>query len=137
MFIKSISIIKTIQKLAYMALCAALLLAPLLALANVDPRQEIRYCTDTPARASDGTIARDMSILGVFKKQHPCPLTGKPDGACPGWAVNHVVPLAVGGCDAVWNMQWLPNGIKSCKGDICIDRWERKYWVRPVHGIIK
>lgn len=29
------------------------------------------------------------------------------DGACPGWNIDHVVPLCRGGADAVWNLQWL------------------------------
>jgi hypothetical protein len=27
-------------------------------------------------------------------------------GKCPGYVVDHVKPLACGGADAPWNMQW-------------------------------
>jgi hypothetical protein len=39
-------------------------------------------------------------------KSHPCPSTGKTYGACPGYVVDHVVPLKRGGVDAPSNMQW-------------------------------
>jgi hypothetical protein len=86
---------------------------------------ETRYC-GAPTRDSTGTIVRSQSVLRHFKEQHPCPVTGKEDGQCAGWSVNHVIPLACGGCDTVSNMQWLPNSIKTCSGDNCVDRFERK-----------
>ncbi len=36
----------------------------------------------------------------------PCPATGRTRGACPGFVVDHIVPLKRGGADAPWNMQW-------------------------------
>jgi hypothetical protein len=38
--------------------------------------------------------------------KHPCPSTGLPSGACPGYRKDHVVPLACGGPDTVANLQW-------------------------------
>jgi 5-methylcytosine-specific restriction endonuclease McrA len=49
-------------------------------------------------------------------------------GACPGWEVDHVIPLACGGCDAVANMQWLPSGAKSTSSPLAKDRWERRVY---------
>jgi 5-methylcytosine-specific restriction endonuclease McrA len=49
---------------------------------------------------------RDPRQLNAFKKQHPCPSTGKTYGSCPGYTVDHVVPLKRGGADAPYNMQW-------------------------------
>lgn len=86
--------------------------------------QDPRYC-GTPARAPDGTIARSAAARTQFVKLYPCPSTGKTAGACPGWAVDHVIPLACGGCDQVGNMQWLPARIKSASGAHAKDRFER------------
>lgn len=37
---------------------------------------------------------------------NPCPATGLPTGACPGYQVDHVIPLACHGPDEMGNMQW-------------------------------
>jgi len=86
-----------------------------------------RYCyaiTDIP-RDLQGRIIRSSKPVYVFRLAHPCPVTFKTTGACPGWSIDHVIPLASGGCDILENMQWLPNEIKSCAGKFCKDRWER------------
>lgn len=111
------------------ALVVIALLATYNALADapVNPKQETRYCyalADIP-RDADGSIHRDSSVIIAFYKAHPCPFTQKTTGACPGWEINHIIPLASGGCDAVWNMQWLPVEIKRCSGSLCVDRFER------------
>jgi len=51
--------------------------------------------------------ARDPRQRAAFVAANPCPATGAPRGPCPGWVVDHVVPLCVGGADAPHNMQWL------------------------------
>jgi hypothetical protein len=70
-------------------------------------------------RDAQGHIARDPRALSSFKKQHPCPSTGKTYGSCPGYTVDHVVPLKRGGADAPSNMQWQTNAAAKAK-----DRWE-------------
>lgn len=50
--------------------------------------------------------ARDRTQRAEFFRHHPCPTTGKAHGACPGWVVDHIVPLCAGGADAPENMQW-------------------------------
>jgi hypothetical protein len=112
---------------------AALLLALLLpgAAQALEPLTEIRFC-GPPARNSDGSIRRRADVLYAFRKAHPCPSTGRTTGACPGWSMDHVVPLASCGCDAVWNLQWLPNGIKSAAGGLAKDRWERRGYTCPL-----
>ena len=66
---------------------------------------ETRYC-GPPARDTKGQIIRRADVLRAFEKVHPCPA---PVGTtCPGWYRDHVIPLACGGCDAVSNLQWLP-----------------------------
>lgn len=92
-----------------------------------DPLTEIRYC-GPPVRLADGSIRRRADVLAAFRRAHPCPPTLRTTGACPGWSMNHIVPLACGGCDAVWNLQWLPNDLKSASGTHMIDRFERKIY---------
>lgn len=93
------------------------------------PLDETRYCTVTPSRDADGSISRRADVIRAFRKIHPCPSTGLTTGRCPGWAIDHVIPLANGGCDAVSNLQWLPLELKTC-AKICKDRWERRVYAR-------
>lgn len=51
--------------------------------------------------------AREPSARRAFARENPCPVTGKASGKCPGWHVDHVVPLCAGGADHPGNMQWL------------------------------
>lgn len=100
-------------------------------IANANPLLETRYCGE-PKRDASGSILRSQAVIAAFQKQHPCPSTGKTTGACRGWAINHVIPLACGGCDSVSNMQWLPVVIKAGWQDWSVDRHERKiYASRP------
>lgn len=91
--------------------------------------QDAKYCGFTK-RTESGEIQRSSSELAKFKKLYPCPSTGKSTGNCPDWSVDHIIPLACGGCDSVTNMQWLKNSIKSCPGTECKDRWERKIYCK-------
>lgn len=50
--------------------------------------------------------ARDPAEKHAFVHMHPCPATGKSHGACPGWVVDHIIPLCAGGPDLPSNMQW-------------------------------
>ena len=51
--------------------------------------------------------ARTAKAVRIFKYHNPCPSTDKRQGACPGWEVDHIKPLCLGGIDASENMQWL------------------------------
>ncbi len=111
------------------ALVLVLSLAAVSAMAAPEPWQvqETRYC-GPPERNADGSIKRSTAVLNAFKRIHPCPSTGLTTGACPGWALNHTIPLACGGCDSVSNLDWMPDEIKSCAQPWCRDRWERKVY---------
>jgi hypothetical protein len=50
--------------------------------------------------------ARDPAQVSAFRKNHACPSTGKFDGACLGWVVDHNYPLCAGGADLPSNMSW-------------------------------
>lgn len=56
---------------------------------------------DPPAR-----VERSAKARAAFVRANPCPATGQPRGACPGWVVDHVTPLCAGGADHPVNMQW-------------------------------
>ena len=49
---------------------------------------------------------RTRTQVNRFKAAHPCPVTHKARGPCPGYVVDHVVPLCAGGHDRPANMQW-------------------------------
>lgn len=70
--------------------------------------------------ASAAEPRRSSGARAAFLKQHPCPATGKSRGACPGWVIDHVKPLACGGADHPANMQW--QTVQAAKEK---DRWER------------
>ncbi len=82
----------------------------------VDPR----YCGE-PQRTSSGKIKRSASVLRDFESLYPLPA----GYVRSEWQIDHVIPLAVGGCDALHNLQWLPKVIKTCAEDHCKDRFER------------
>ena len=57
-------------------------------------------------RTTTGRIKRSTAAKDSFKRQQPCPSTGRSFGACPGYVIDHVRPLECGGADAPSNMQW-------------------------------
>lgn len=57
----------------------------------------------------------------AFKITHPCPSTGRTNGSCPGYIIDHIKPLACGGPDSPGNMQWQTNAEAKAK-----DKWERR-----------
>lgn len=60
----------------------------------------------SPTRDARGRIRRSGAAKEAFKRQQPCPSTGRGSGACPGYVIDHVRPLECGGADAPENMQW-------------------------------
>jgi hypothetical protein len=58
-------------------------------------------------RNASGKIARSTAAVNAFKRANACPATGKASTAsCPGYIVDHVVPLCACGEDKPTNMQW-------------------------------
>jgi 5-methylcytosine-specific restriction endonuclease McrA len=64
---------------------------------------------------------RSKAATDAFKRENPCPSTGRPSGACHGYVIDHIKPLACGGADAPSNMQWQTVAAAKAK-----DKWERK-----------
>ena len=56
--------------------------------------------------AQPARVKRSAAARRAFRRLHPCPATGSVGGACPGYIIDHVKPLACGGADAPENMQW-------------------------------
>lgn len=70
-------------------------------------------------RNAHGKIARSPRARAEFKRLEPCPSTGRPSGGCPGYVIDHVIPLKRGGADRPFNMQWQSKAEAREK-----DRWE-------------
>lgn len=91
---------------------------------------------ETCLRTKAGAIFRSRRSVAEFRKTHPCPATGKTYGACKGYVVDHIVPLACADdiaetradvqriqrtvLDRPENMQWQTRAAAGSK-----DRWER------------
>jgi hypothetical protein len=65
------------------------------------------------------------AVTREFQQEQPCPSTGLPSGACPGYRKDHVIPLVCGGPDSVSNMQSQTIAEARTK-----DAWERKACAR-------
>lgn len=89
--------------------------------------EETRCCVEIE-RDANGVIKRSWKVKHEFRKHWPCPTGASIYEACTGWQIDHVIPLACGGKDEVSNMQWLPVEIKTCSGELCKDRFERKIY---------
>ena len=57
-----------------------------------------------PAFADAGP--RSSAARLSFARHHACPATGQFKTSCPGYVIDHVVPLCAGGPDTPANMQW-------------------------------
>lgn len=113
--------------LALVALWSAIVFSPVTMAQELNPLVDYRLGS-VVIRKDSGVTLRSAQVTTAFKKQWACPATNSHVGACPGWAIDHIIPLACGGKDAVWNMQWLPNEIKSARGEFSKDHFERKIY---------
>ena len=69
--------------------------------------------------AAEAKTPRNTAARNAFIRQHPCPATGQANGPCPGYVVDHIVPLKRGGSDTPVNMQWQTKEEAKAK-----DKWE-------------
>lgn len=70
-------------------------------------------------RDSNGRIQRSSSARNEFRRLNPCPATGGIKGSCPGYVIDHIIPLKRGGLDTPNNMQWQTQEEAKAK-----DKWE-------------
>ena len=71
------------------------------------PLVRVLVCCGLFATASaDANTRRSHKVIAEFKRAQPCPATGQPRGRCPGYVIDHVIPICAGGPDAVTNLQW-------------------------------
>jgi hypothetical protein len=100
-----------------MAIAIALLI-PSISQAGGHKGHSKDYCTDCD-RDSHGKIKRSPKAKHDFRKDHPCPSTGKKTGKCPGYVIDHKKALKHGGKDELSNMQW--QTVEDAKAK---DKWE-------------
>lgn len=62
--------------------------------------------------------ARSAAAKAAFRRENPCPATGRTTGSCDGWEVDHILPLACNGPDTPENMQWLTREQNRRKGSM-------------------
>lgn len=66
----------------------------------------VRFIVLLLALLATDASARAAAEVRAFKRDNPCPATGKTRGKCPGHVVDHKEPLCAGGADKPSNMQW-------------------------------
>ena len=71
--------------------------------------------------STEAKTKRSSWQVTLFKKSNPCPVTAKTYGSCPGYVVDHIMPLCAGGADRPYNMQW-----QTVKDGKIKDRFEVK-----------
>lgn len=76
--------------------------------------QEVKKTVAKPAKKP----RRSKSVRRAFTEKSACPATGRFTERCPGYEVDHIVPLACGGSDTVENMQWLTARENRKKGSL-------------------
>ena len=82
--------------------------------------QEVKKTVSKPAKKAkkQQKPRRSKSIRKTFTETMACPATGTYIESCPGYEVDHVIPLACGGKDSVSNMQWLTKEANRKKGSM-------------------
>ena len=70
-------------------------------------------------RDAQGRIKRSAAAVRQFKRSSECPTGDHFMGRCPGYVVDHIIPLQCGGLDAPENMAWM-----SVEDGKVKDAWE-------------
>ena len=75
------------------------------------------------SEVTDAKQVRSYQEKAEFMRHHPCPSTGKVKvrNGCKGYIIDHINPLACGGEDKTYNMQWQTKEEAKLK-----DKWERR-----------
>ena len=55
---------------------------------------------------ADAAPQRSQAQKSLFARTHACPATGLFTISCPGYVIDHVIPLCASGADKATNMQW-------------------------------
>jgi hypothetical protein len=86
--------------------------------------------------AATSAIARDPKQVRAYRSAHPCPVTQQTTGPCPGWVVDHIIPLCAGGADHPSNLRWLERETARIKDprDASTCAALRRYGWRPSAG---
>ena len=77
----------------------------------------------TMSNITEAKQERSYQEKAEFMRHHTCPSTGKVKVryGCKGYVIDHIDPLACGGEDKAFNMQWQTKEEAKLK-----DKWERK-----------
>lgn len=78
-------------------------------------------CLTVLASTLSSALPRSSAERARFRAKNPCPATYSTKGACPGYIIDHVQALCVGGKDKPANMHWMRKEQALLK-----DRWECK-----------
>lgn len=78
--------------------------------------------------AGGDVLARSRAPVRKFYKLAACPSTMQIAPPCPGYVVDHVMPLCSGGADDPSNMQWQEKAesLQKDRIEIAFCRWLRK-----------
>lgn len=90
------------MKLTHIALAINFMLVGAAVQASNTEAMAMSTLTATP----NTDAIRKPSTVVQFRKLYACPATGKVQSTCPGWVIDHIVPLCAGGTDSVDNMEW-------------------------------
>lgn len=85
---------------------AAVLLAALTCCSIASAHYSLEY--EACSKEGPGySQSRSAKVLRAFVRDNPCPVTGEASTSCPGYRLEHIVPLCLGGKDEVSNIAWV------------------------------
>lgn len=71
------------------------------------------------------SYGRSAAVVRQYRSEHACPATGQFKGPCPGYVVDHIIPLCAGGADDPSNMIWQQKAeaLEKDKTEWALCRW--------------